>query len=178
MNPADGDLIEIKEPFRPRGTMGATRPDSRNAMSLLETLSAEHRACDARFVEIEQAIHAGDRAAAQRAASAFTDATEAHFRYEENVLFPALESATPMAAGPVSVMRAEHTQMRELLAEIAPAIESGDDAMLGEVLDTLLLVMQQHNAKEENVLYPLADRALDAAVLVASKAGEADRWNR
>jgi hypothetical protein len=43
---------------------------------------------------------------------------------------------------------------KTLAAQDAPAV--------GDVVDTLLLVLQQHNAKEEAVLYPLADRELPA----------------
>jgi iron-sulfur cluster repair protein YtfE (RIC family) len=74
--------------------------------------------------------------------NAFAQATEVHFRLEEEGLFPALDSAAPGAAGPTSVMRMEHQQ-----------------ECLG-LMETLHLLIQQHNAKEEAILYPLADRTL------------------
>jgi len=60
------------------------------------------------------------------------------------------------------VMRAEHRQMRAVLAQMRGAIDGGDT---GEVLDqgdTLLMLIQQHNAKEEAMLYPMADQRLGA----------------
>ena len=134
-------------------------------MSYQQILSAQHRACDAEFAGIEQAAHRHDWQAAAQAASTFIDDTEAHFRFEEDKLFPRLQSAMPMAAGPTAVMCAEHAHLRELFAELRGAIDAQDANSLADVVDTLLMVMQQHNAKEENILYPMADRSLDAGLL-------------
>ena len=129
-------------------------------MSYSEVLTAQHRVCDAEFTHIEQAAHLGDWRRARQAAQIFIDDTEAHFRNEEQVLFPALEAAAPTAVGPTGVMRAEHAQMRELFQDLLQAIERQDADSLSDSVETLLLLMQQHNAKEENVLYPMADRVL------------------
>lgn len=129
-------------------------------MSFKETLAAQHRACDAEFSKIEQAAHRKDWAAATSALQAFVDDSEAHFQYEEHTLFPAIEAAASMATGPTSVMRSEHAQMRELFNELQDAIGRRDAAALADTAETLLLVMQQHNMKEENVLYPMADRTV------------------
>lgn len=134
-------------------------------MSYQQTLTEQHRACDAQFAKIEQAAHRGDWAAATAAAQAFVDDTEAHFAYEEQTLFPALEAAMPMAAGPTSVMRSEHAQMREMFEGLREAVAQQDAAALADSVETLLLVVQQHNAKEENVLYPMADRTLSTDLL-------------
>lgn len=128
-------------------------------------LTAQHRACDVEFTRIEQAAHQGEWPRARLATEAFIDDTETHFRNEEQVLFPALEAATPMATGPTTVMRAEHAQMRELFQDLLQAIDQQDADTLGDAVDTLLLLMQQHNAKEETVLYPIADRTLAADLL-------------
>ena len=86
-----------------------------------------------------------------------------HFDVEENVLFPAFEQATGMSMGPTAMMRAEHAQMRDLLHNMAAVIVAGRrDDYLG-MSETLLLYMQQHNLKEENVLYPMSDQALAAS---------------
>jgi hemerythrin-like domain-containing protein len=65
-----------------------------------------------------------------------------------------------MAAGPTGVMRMEHTQMRRMLDELGAALAARSvDDCLG-ILETLHLIAQQHNAKEEGILYPMADRTL------------------
>lgn len=129
-------------------------------MLFQRALTAQHRACDAVFARIEQAAHRADWDAAAAAAAEFVAATEAHFDYEEKTLFPALEAASPAAAGPTAVMRSEHAQMRELFGDLKAAGTARDAAVLADTVETLLFLMQQHNAKEENVLYPIADRML------------------
>ena len=139
-------------------------------MSYQETLTAQHRSCDADFAGIERAVHRKDWAAAAQGAESFLAQTETHFRLEEEILFPALEAASPMASAPVSVMRMEHAQMRELFGELRTAIGKRDSTLFNDVVETLLLLMQQHNMKEENVLYPMADQSLAEGLLERSEA--------
>lgn len=134
-------------------------------MSFQQSLAAQHRSCDAEFVKIEQAAERGDWALASGAAASFVAETQAHFLYEEEVLFPALQAAAPMTAGPVTVMCNEHLQMRELFADLIDATRDQDRRLLSDAVDTLLLLMQQHNHKEENILYPIADQVLSADIL-------------
>jgi hemerythrin-like domain-containing protein len=57
-------------------------------------------------------------------------------------------------------MRMEHEHMRELMQEMARAVaESSQDRYLG-LSETLNMLMQQHNLKEENMLYPMSDQVL------------------
>ncbi len=70
------------------------------------------------------------------------------------MLFPAFEQATGMTMGPTRVMRMEHEQMRGLLSQMAMAATDID--ALVEHGDTLLMLTQQHNMKEEGMLYPMA----------------------
>lgn len=128
--------------------------------SIAETLTADHRRCDRLLALVEAATGADDWDPVVREARGFERAMERHFRFEEETLFPALEAAAPMASGPTGVMRLEHRQMRQMLGDLLAATQARDkDDCLG-VLDTLHLVIQQHNAKEEAILYPLADRTL------------------
>jgi iron-sulfur cluster repair protein YtfE (RIC family) len=121
----------------------------------------DHRACDDAWGAFEAALSAGDREGARKHWEKFHGMMERHFRMEEEVLFPAIEDATGMRGmGPVAVMRHEHAQMRALLAQMVERARAGElDALLDDG-DTLLMVIQQHNAKEEGILYPLADRVL------------------
>lgn len=130
-------------------------------LSYLETLSAQHRECDQAFARIEQHAIRGHWSEAVAAMHEFVDGMSAHFAYEENELFPALEKAHPLiAAGPIPVMLAEHQQMRELFDELALALRNHDQEHLADSVQTLLFLMRQHNTKEENVLYPIADQEL------------------
>jgi len=123
--------------------------------------SGEHRRCDALWAEVEAAVDNGDAATAQTAWQAFAHSMQRHFTMEEEILFPSFEAATGMqGGGPTFVMRAEHQQMRALLQQMADAAEAGDFDTVVDDGDTLLMLIQQHNAKEEGILYPMAEQHL------------------
>lgn len=127
-------------------------------------LTNDHRECDALWAKVEAAADGGDLAATRAAFTAFERSMQRHFDFEEKTLFPAIEQATGMSGfGPTAVMRNEHEQMRRILATMVTALEGGDTGSLLDHGDTLLMVIQQHNVKEERILYPIADaRVADA----------------
>jgi iron-sulfur cluster repair protein YtfE (RIC family) len=125
-----------------------------------EPLISDHHHCDELFLAAEQAVREGDWTACRQRFDIFNNAMQRHFGAEENVLFPAFEAATGMSAGPTAVMRHEHEQMRSLLEDMAAAIGAANGADYLGCSETLLLHMRQHNLKEENVLYPMAERVL------------------
>lgn len=130
---------------------------------LTAPLVADHRHCDGLFATAEDAAQRTDWAACRERFDAFRAAMLQHFEIEENVLFPAFEQATGMTMGPTAMMRSEHAQMRDLLENMTAVIAAGRrDDYLG-LSETLLLYMQQHNLKEENVLYPMSDQVLAAS---------------
>jgi len=136
---------------------------SDSSQSLAEYFTLDHRRCDSRWVEVEAAAEAGDADAVKERWSTFQNALSKHLRMEEEVLFPAFEQATGMAGGgPTFVMRSEHNQMRGLLEQMNAAANGGDHGELVDLGDTLLMLIQQHNQKEEHMLYPMAERALAA----------------
>ena len=122
----------------------------------------DHRACDDLWAAVEVAADRRDRAAALAAFARFDAATRRHLDMEEQVLFPELERATGMTMGPTQVMRAEHAQMRGLLDQMARAADVDLDGLI-EHGDTLLMLTQQHNMKEEGILYPMAQAHLAAS---------------
>jgi hemerythrin-like domain-containing protein len=128
--------------------------------TLVEFFTQDHRACDERWVKVESAAEGGDPAAIQASWEAYDRAQRHHLEMEEEVLFPAFEDATGMTGGPTQVMRMEHEQMRGLLDQMASAMTGGDVQELIDLGDTLLMLIQQHNQKEEGMLYPMAERAL------------------
>ena len=110
----------------------------------------------------DTALWALNIAAAMAAFDHFRSATLAHFASEEKTLFPTFEAKTGMTMGPTQVMRMEHVQMRALMDDAAVALADGEtDNYLG-LAETLLIMMQQHNMKEENILYPMCDQHLAA----------------
>ncbi len=130
--------------------------------SVSHLMSHDHRRCDDLFATAESAIDAMDFDAAAQAWAEFHEATEAHFGLEESALFPAFEEVTGMTSGPTVVMRGEHKVMRTLLQTVGEAIAKEDaSAALGHC-QSLIMYMQQHNMKEEQVLYPMLNGQLPA----------------
>ena len=127
-----------------------------------EVLPDHHRHCDDLFVAAENAVHGKDWALAEREFAHFLDQMTAHFVAEEDTLFPAFEQATGSSGGPTQMMRYEHDQMRTLLKQLDAACKSKDRDAYSGVGETLLTLMQQHNMKEERILYPMCDNALGA----------------
>ncbi len=132
--------------------------------AIRDLMTDDHRQCDDLLAVAEQAVGARNIEAARAAFEEFRLAMLAHFDGEETILFPAFEEATGMTQGPTRVMRMEHLQLRQLFEEAAETLAGGDvDGYLG-VADTLVVMMQQHNMKEENILYPMCDQHLAATV--------------
>lgn len=127
--------------------------------TIAEFMTDDHKACDDEFAVAEQAAFEENWSEAEAAFKAFNNDMARHFRTEEDLLFPALTSAGG-PSGPVHIMRMEHTQIRGLLEQMAAAVASKDAQEYAGLSETLLMVMQQHNRKEENILYPIMDQTL------------------
>jgi len=115
------------------------------------------------FLDVEASIGADDWDQARTALAGFREATLRHFRREEEVLFPELEAKIGTTDGPTAVMRMEHEQMRSLFDQLAQAVEAHDKSRALSLTESFMVLVQQHNMKEEQVLYPLADQALGEA---------------
>ena len=123
-------------------------------------LTADHHHCDDLFAEAENAVANDDWQTAMTQFRAFEAATLLHFTREENILFPAFEDRTGMSHGPTAIMRSEHVEMRETLQGMEQALTKQDaDNYLG-LAESMLMLLRQHNMKEEQILYPMADQAL------------------
>lgn len=137
-------------------------------MSIIQTMTADHRRCDDLFAKAEELVSQGNWEAASTAFTDFRNRTDNHFVQEETVLFPAFEERTGQTMGPTQMMRSEHSQMRQLFDDMATALAQQDkDECLG-LAETLMMVMQQHNMKEEQMLYPMTEQVLaeDAAAVL------------
>lgn len=90
-----------------------------------------------------------------------------HHAKEENILFPALapKGLSPYQ-GPVAVMLSEHTQGRNYVASMAKYIDlyrNGDKDSLKYIHENMtgyLQLLRNHIAKENNILFRMADNVL------------------
>ena len=135
-------------------------------MSITDYLTAEHRECDHYYAEAEKAVSNGEWEKAKDMFSNFKKATLLHFKKEEEILFPEFETTTGMVAGPTQVMRHEHNQARELVKKLEEALEKQDKSAFLSIGESLMILIQQHNMKEEQILYPMSDQNLEGNELV------------
>ncbi len=96
-----------------------------------------------------------------------------HHAKEERHLFPAMLERSPRASdGPIGVLLEEHNEGRRLVEAIAEAVAAGGaGAGLAADLVAYADLMRAHTDKEDNVVFPLADRLLrpaDQAALAAA----------
>ena len=93
--------------------------------SITEPLHDHHKFCDDLFADAEDSAQRNDWNKCRDAFERFRGELEAHFSTEENDLFPAFERTTGMTGGPTHVMRIEHAQMRDLMAQLSAMSRGG-----------------------------------------------------
>ncbi len=136
--------------------------------SINDYMMQDHAACDARFERAADAARSANWAALQSEAGAFLDHIALHIELEEDLLFPAFEEDAGMSSGgPTETMRSEHQQMQPMFAQMREAAESRDAAAYLGMAQTLHDLLQQHNMKEEQMMYPMLDQSLGAEAAAA-----------
>jgi hemerythrin-like domain-containing protein len=151
----------------------------------LDILSNEHRiierglrALQGICVRLEQGEKVPPEALAQLLDFIRTFADRFHHAKEEALLFPALEEhGVPRAGGPLGVMLYEHETARQLVAELARAVEvysQSDTQLIQSLVETArhyLELLSTHIYKEDNVLFPMAKGVLVASALASLREG-------
>jgi hemerythrin-like domain-containing protein len=94
-------------------------------------------------------------------------ADRCHHGKEEDTLFPMMEKfGIPKEGGPLGVMLHEHTLGRNFvkgMAEAAEKYEKGDKSAIKSLVENArgyAGLLAPHIFKEDNILYPMADRAI------------------
>ncbi len=98
----------------------------------------------------------------------FTD--KCHHAKEEKNLFPMLEKkGMPHDTGPIAVMLAEHSAGRQMISRIAGLLSAAEQEdkkallSLAESLSDYVNLLESHIDKENNILFPMAERLLGEA---------------
>lgn len=83
-----------------------------------------------------------------------------HIYWEEEILFPIFEEKTGMKnEGPTAVMRSEHRKIGEALERLHQKIrERNTNSDFEE--EQLKSLLEEHNLKEEQILYPMLDKII------------------
>jgi len=94
-------------------------------------------------------------------------ADSCHHGKEEETLFPIVEQrGLPREGGPTGVMRMEHERGRNFVKALAEAVEryeQGDEDAKAAIIENArgyTQLLAQHIPKEDDILYPLADKVL------------------
>ena len=146
-------------------------------MQATDVLSSEHRVIERVLVSLEQAAHAVETGASVRPGF-FLDAADfirgfadgCHHLKEENVLFTTMsDHGVLVEGGPIGVMLNEHELGRKFTREMRAgaerwaAGEPGGSATAITAARNYVLLLQQHIAKEDQILFPMADRVIPVA---------------
>lgn len=154
-------------------------------MTPTETLKHEHEIILLALAGVEREmgkIRAGSAVDADRIEQMIdfvqNFADRCHHAKEENLLFARMqERGLPVEGGPIGVMLQEHDEGRRLVqaaAEALPRASAGDPSSTSTLTTNLLdyvRLLRVHIDKEDNILYPIADRILttgDQAELAAA----------
>lgn len=129
-------------------------------MSIASYLKNEHRGCDMSFAKAEEEVLDNNWVAAIEKFEAFAHETLLHFKKEEEELFPAFELKSGNTEGPTKVMRFDHEYIRGLIGKMAEALENKDKDAYLSLAESIMILIQQHNMKEEQMLYAMCDALL------------------
>jgi hemerythrin-like domain-containing protein len=93
-----------------------------------------------------------------------------HHKKEEDVLFNAMVAhGVPVEGGPIGAMLAEHEQGRiytQAMREAAQRLGNGDESARNDIIHNAqgyIELLRQHIAKENGVLFPMADQIIPQA---------------
>ncbi len=146
-------------------------------MEATQILMSEHRVIERVLAALETAASRVEAGEPVRPGF-FTDAADfvrgfadgCHHRKEENVLFVTMgNSGMPTRTGPIAVMLADHEQGRAYMREMRGAATrwaAGDGAAAAAVVANArgyASLLRQHIAKEDRILFPLADQVIPLA---------------
>jgi iron-sulfur cluster repair protein YtfE (RIC family) len=137
-----------------------------------EFLQHDHHDLDERFVHAQRLVQSAEWDLAKVAIVRFARALREHIAMEQEILFPALATVVDVS-GPCHVMNIEHNEIHHLLELLYAACRDHEKLAFNVATKQLQQLLRSHNDKEENILYPLADRVLanDAEELIATMRG-------
>jgi hemerythrin-like domain-containing protein len=131
-------------------------------MTIKDFMTHQHRGCDQLLVLAEDALDKNDFEDAQKKYQDFKEETLKHFEMEEGCLFLLFEEKSGMTQGPTQVMRMEHMQARMLFNKLDEAMSQKESERFFSLSESLMILLQQHNAKEEQMLYTMIQSHLNA----------------
>src|SRR3989338_7081606 len=129
-------------------------------MKLTDYLLAQHQLISEQLVYVEEkrtSLPLQEAPVLKEMVLLIADALEGHAAVEDQFLFPALEPKLGKEMGPLSVMEFEHKEIDRILLSLRNASEPR--AIRVEAAK-FTVFLRDHIAKEETVLFPIAEEFL------------------
>lgn len=131
-------------------------------MKITEALLGEHGAFYAQFDHLEGVLDDASLGEVKAMGLLLESGLKDHANLEDDVLFEAVEDRLGEGAGPTGPMRDEHDEIRETLSRL-PLVSDVEEAR--DVVLHAIHTARDHFRKEEQMLFPLAERELDLDTL-------------
>lgn len=131
-----------------------------------EVFTHDHRRLEHALEDSVAHVRTGHWQAAAETLGIFRRGIERHMEIEEEVLFPAVEDdgvETPLTA----ILRKGHRDLRVFFDELSDALESHDVEEYERIAASIRALLERHDQKEEEELYPAAHERLGASAAVA-----------
>lgn len=125
------------------------------------TLASHHRRCDELFAAARQAANSARWSELAPRINALREAVLAHFRFEEEHVFPLYEQAHADEGG-TEWLCAQHDDMRGMLWMLGTFDAQDDPPRLRSELAALQEAFDLHAADEERRMYPIFEQLLGA----------------
>jgi iron-sulfur cluster repair protein YtfE (RIC family) len=123
------------------------------------TLAEHHRHCDELFIAARQAANSSLWSELPPRVNALREAVLAHFRYEEQHVFPLYEQAYGEEGG-TEWLCAQHDDMRGMFWVLGSLAPESDPARYKAELAALQEAFDAHAAEEERRMYPVFEKML------------------
>ncbi|MGB5440724.1 MAG: hemerythrin domain-containing protein [Gammaproteobacteria bacterium] len=123
----------------------------------------EHSLYEDLLGECKEAAEIEDWDTVNRAVHELVTHLKRHITLEEEVLYPAYESAAHAPQGPTTVLREEHASIVHLIQEMTRVIKTMEPERVLECLANLETQMIKHHEKEEDIFLPMASHILNAS---------------
>jgi hemerythrin-like domain-containing protein len=128
--------------------------------TICDYLTDDHKRCEALFVQVGTDVMQRDWQAAGTGFAQFRSMLTAHIEMEESYLFPAFEKAMQDCGGPLAIMRRDHQHLRGLVDRMDLALQRQEATDFALHAESYTILIRQHSMMEEEMLYPLLDRAM------------------
>jgi regulator of cell morphogenesis and NO signaling len=132
-------------------------------MKTIEVLSAQHQDVLAQLATLDGQLRGGGAADLAAFALFLQQEVMQHFTLEEDALFPVLGRHLGVEQGPLAVMNSEHQAFRELLGGLGTALGTQRLDMQRQYAAEIIELLRSHIMKEDDILFPMAQRILGEA---------------